>query len=63
MILLAVAAILAASVVCREVLHARSLEGAGYALAGMALGAMFVFTLSWRLVRSGGGARYHGWHS
>jgi succinoglycan biosynthesis protein ExoA len=52
MILLAVVPVLAASLVGREISHARRLEGVGYAVAGVALGALFVFTLSGRLVQS-----------
>lgn len=52
MILLAVASALAVGLVAREVIHAGRLEGVWYAAAGVALGALFVFTLSWRLAWS-----------
>ncbi len=49
---LAAVPVLAAGVAAREVIRARRLEGVGYAVAGVALGVVFVFTLSWRLARS-----------
>jgi glycosyltransferase involved in cell wall biosynthesis len=65
MISLAAAPVLAAGLVGREVVRARRLEGVGYAVAGVALGTLFVFNLSWRLARSCRATRafYHGRHS
>jgi GT2 family glycosyltransferase len=46
------ASVAAAGLLTREVALARRLEAAGYVLAGLALGSLFVFSLGWRLVRS-----------
>ncbi len=51
--LLAAAAAAAAGLATREVATARRLEAVGYVVAGLALGSLFVFSLGWRLVRSG----------
>ncbi len=52
MILVAAAAALAAGAVISEVVRVRKLEGVAYALAGLALGSLFVLRLCWRLGRS-----------
>ena len=56
LVLLVAASVPAALVVTREVLLARRLEAVAYVLVGAALGALFVFSLGWRLVRSARGA-------
>ncbi len=65
MISLVAAPLLAAGLVGREVIRARKVEGVGYAVAGVALGTLFVCTLGWRLARTSRvtRARYHGRHS
>jgi GT2 family glycosyltransferase len=50
--LLATASAAAVGLVTREVAIARRLEAAGYVVAGLALGGLFVFSLGWQLVRS-----------
>jgi glycosyltransferase involved in cell wall biosynthesis len=62
---LVAAPVLAAGLVGREVFRARRLEGVGYAVAGVALGTLFVLTLGWRLARTSRVTRvfYHGRHS
>jgi Glycosyl transferase family 2 len=52
MILLVAAAAAAAGLVAREITRARRLEAVAYVIAGLAIGTLFVFTLSWRLARS-----------
>jgi len=53
MILLVTASAAAATLAVREVILTRRLEGIGYVAAGLALGTLFVFSLSWRLARPG----------
>lgn len=50
--LLLAASVAAAGLVIREIALARRLEAVAYVLAGLVLGSLFVFSLSWRLVRS-----------
>lgn len=52
LILLISAAAVTAAVLIREVISARRLEGVAYAVAGLALGSLFVLSLGWRLARS-----------
>jgi GT2 family glycosyltransferase len=50
-IVLVTASVAAAGVVTREVALVHRLEAAAYVLVGLALGALFVISLGWRLVR------------
>jgi GT2 family glycosyltransferase len=57
LILLAAVPVAAVGFATREVVLARRLEAVGYVVAGLALGALFVVSLSWRLARPAPGAR------